>query len=190
MLKIRCLFITLLVPIVFVVVIGESVSWKEYQKAYGLDTYDSVYGVYSRFNKDVSDGFTATYNISGETHELPVTATAVLLYTKDTIPYWFKSSSMMLVHSYVYGSPLKVSTLHENGSITVKYLGDRFHPLCRNLNCQREDVVPIGVVQKKELVDPSGWGSFQSVVVPFAKGVEGSRQKISDSKLRCSLETE
>ncbi|ESO96520.1 hypothetical protein LOTGIDRAFT_159936 [Lottia gigantea] len=67
---------------------------------------------------------------------------------------------------------VEVSTLHDNRSITVKYLGDKFHPLCANLNCQRVDIVPMGTVQKKELVDPNGWSSFQSFMVPFAGGPE------------------
>ncbi|ESO96796.1 hypothetical protein LOTGIDRAFT_159534 [Lottia gigantea] len=43
-------------------------------------------------------------------------------------------------------------------------------------------------IQKKELVNQSGWCMFVSVLAPYPQGIEGTRVRISDSKLRCELD--
>ncbi|ESO96524.1 hypothetical protein LOTGIDRAFT_159940 [Lottia gigantea] len=151
--------------------------------------YDSENLHYSRIIEDASNGFTGRFKINGKVHNLPVTSTGVFLFTTDTIPYWFSSSAMILVHNYFAGSPFKVSTLHKNGSITVHYLGYKFDPLCKNLNCRHEDIVYVGVIQKLELVDPNAWGSFQTVMVPYGEGIPGARQKIPGN-LVCRIDEE
>ncbi|ESO96519.1 hypothetical protein LOTGIDRAFT_159935 [Lottia gigantea] len=189
--KMFCLVGTLVVSCMLVEVLGtcqdQSDNWREYQKAYDINVYNPTHRFYTGKNSGASVGLTGTFVINEKTYEAPAAATILFLFTNDTVPYWFSSYSM-IVFLHGYGSPMKISLFHPNGTISVQYLGNKFQSLCRNINCQHEVNIDPMSTHKKELVDPSGWSMFTAILAPYPAGKEGTRKAIYDSELRCKLD--
>ncbi|ESO97827.1 hypothetical protein LOTGIDRAFT_228380 [Lottia gigantea] len=130
----------------------------------------------------------AKFNINGNRSEKKkVVKRWFILYTHNSVDKWVRSESLQLVTYYLDGSsPIKVTTLHENGTMEVMYIGSLLDKRCEILNCQYEFIQPVGSTMKEEIFDAEGWAVISAVTSPGLEGSEGL-SIIFDSELTCSL---
>ncbi|ESP01974.1 hypothetical protein LOTGIDRAFT_230527 [Lottia gigantea] len=134
-----------------------------------------------------SNMMTGKFNIDGEEKTLELMKNKLLLYTGETNFYWLKTDKLQVVLHYVEGTtPIKVTQLHDDGKLSVQYLGSLSDKVCSALNCQFEIIQPVGAVMKKELVDITGWAVLNAINSPYLPSNSGLSFS-HDSELRCHL---
>ncbi|ESO97800.1 hypothetical protein LOTGIDRAFT_228361 [Lottia gigantea] len=130
---------------------------------------------------------TAKFNINGAEEEKRVVKRWYALYTHESVNVWFKGDYVQGIFYYLEGSsPVRVTTLHENGTMEVMYIGSLLDKRCEILNCQYEFIQPVGSTMRKEVIDAEGWALISIVSSPSLGGYDGVSVKF-DSKLICSL---
>ncbi|ESP01975.1 hypothetical protein LOTGIDRAFT_157109 [Lottia gigantea] len=173
----------------FCVMFAEGTTDEKLEEIVNRYNLSRANGGYGEENIDRhSNMMTAKFNIDGEEKTLSVVKNWLLLYTGETDFYWVKAETVQIVLHYVDGNtPIKVTQLHDDGKLSVQYLGSLSDKVCSALNCQFEIIQPVGAVMKKELLDVTGWAVLNTITSPYLTDKSGL-VFTHDGELRCRLD--